>query len=180
MKRNHGLKICQSCGNEFTASQHNQKYCGSQLETGTCAFKEKRIITRVYQKSKRVPLKANCLKCGEEFQPYNTRQVLCGSRKHKTGCSYIGVKKYKKDNRRKGTLRKYNLTEEQYTEMSKKQDNKCYICKQNSVKFLCVDHCHTTGKVRDLLCHNCNTAIGHFKESKELLLSAINYLEKWN
>ena len=46
------------------------------------------------------------------------------------------------------------------------------------VMKLCVDHNHATGKVRKLLCHDCNTMIGKAKEDIQILESAINYLKK--
>lgn len=58
------------------------------------------------------------------------------------------------------------------------QGGTCAICHGTAtVGRLAVDHCHLTGKVRGLLCTNCNTALGKLKDSKELLLNAINYLE---
>jgi hypothetical protein len=52
----------------------------------------------------------------------------------------------------------------------------CQICNQTDRRELCVDHCHSTGKVRGLLCDPCNKALGLFKDSPELLNSAIKYL----
>jgi len=46
--------------------------------------------------------------------------------------------------------------------------------------LLYVDHCHSSGKVRGLLCHHCNTALGKFQDSVEVLSSAIDYLRKNN
>lgn len=76
-----------------------------------------------------------------------------------------------------------------YFDMVTAQDNKCAICGNEETRIcgvskdvnrLCIDHCHTTKKVRSLLCHSCNTGIGKFKESEELLMKAIEYLRKHN
>jgi hypothetical protein len=43
---------------------------------------------------------------------------------------------------------------------------------------MCIDHCHTTGKVRGLLCHACNRALGNFGDNIANLEQAIIYLSK--
>lgn len=76
-------------------------------------------------------------------------------------------------------LRKYNLTPEQHAAMLSAQNGVCAICKTapSGVKnFPMVDHCHTTGMVRGLLCSNCNQAIGKLKDSPDLLRAAMVYL----
>ena len=70
----------------------------------------------------------------------------------------------------------YKITLEQYGQMEKEQGNSCAIC-QRKVDKLYVDHCHTSGQIRGLLCMNCNTALGHFQDNKETLNKAIQYLE---
>lgn len=60
------------------------------------------------------------------------------------------------------------------------QQNKCAICGTDASEFnkaFAVDHCHTTGKVRGLLCWHCNTSIGKFKDDVLLLQRAIDYLQ---
>jgi len=70
----------------------------------------------------------------------------------------------------------FNITLEDYNTMLEQQDNKCCICKINYSKTYHVDHCHTTNKVRGLLCDQCNKGLGHFKDNIDYLQSAIKYL----
>lgn len=76
--------------------------------------------------------------------------------------------------------RKYGITIEQYDELLARQNNVCAICKFpcKTGRRLAVDHCHETGKIRGLLCHDCNTGIGKLKESPDLLLQAHKYLSQ--
>lgn len=83
-------------------------------------------------------------------------------------------------NREAFLKRKFNMTLEDYDILLQKQDSKCKICKIDALdlgKLLYVDHCHSTGKVRGLLCPTCNSGIGLLKESTEILESAIKYLK---
>lgn len=77
--------------------------------------------------------------------------------------------------------RKFNLSIEDYNKMFFDQKGRCKICDKHQNQFkkaLAVDHCHTTGKIRGLLCASCNTAIGHLKDDVNLLAKAINYLKE--
>lgn len=90
--------------------------------------------------------------------------------------------------RRSGTkqLTEYGITKEQYLEMSAAQNDKCACCGRpesattpsGKVKALCVDHCHKTNVVRGLLCSNCNSGLGMFKDDPAIILSAAAYLER--
>lgn len=74
---------------------------------------------------------------------------------------------------------KFNMTVEEYETMFNKQGGVCKICKLPSNKKLSIDHCHTTGKVRGLLCFTCNMGLGYFKDNDTLLNSAIKYLKNY-
>lgn len=79
--------------------------------------------------------------------------------------------------------RSYGLGFKEYEEMLFKQNGVCAICNSEPPKNqhktrLNIDHCHTTGKVRGLLCDACNRAIGLLKDSPDLLNKAINYLAR--
>ena len=76
-------------------------------------------------------------------------------------------------------LKKYNITSKEFNDFYHKQNGACGICKipQNKLKkALYVDHCHTTGKVRGLLCGHCNFLLGHAKDNIAILAEAIKYL----
>ena len=86
----------------------------------------------------------------------------------------------KKRRQRTDLLKKFNINADQYEAILKEQNGVCAIC-QNSEpcdRLLAVDHCHTTNKVRGLLCSNCNMAIGKFKDNVEYLKKAVEYMER--
>lgn len=80
--------------------------------------------------------------------------------------------------RRNGHLvRKYGITADEYDERLARQGGGCKICGRSLERIrLAVDHDHKTGKVRGILCENCNRGLGMFKDSPELLQNAIQYL----
>jgi hypothetical protein len=70
-----------------------------------------------------------------------------------------------------------------YNDLLKQQEYKCVLCARHSNEFknrFHVDHCHTTGKVRGLLCFNCNVMLGNSLENLETLQKAILYLRGLN
>ena len=77
--------------------------------------------------------------------------------------------------------RTYGITAEDYDVMYADQDGSCAICKTHQLELdrtLFVDHCHETGNVRGLLCSQCNSGLGMFKDNTQALLDAVEYLEK--
>jgi len=96
-------------------------------------------------------------------------------------------RKYKEEGRVR-RFGKYGLTEEGFFQLLSKQEGKCAICGFEFTKEMSVvdnpnkaekphiDHCHTSGNVRGLLCINCNAGLGQFKDDPQRLQSAIQYL----
>src|SRR5699024_5017510 len=75
----------------------------------------------------------------------------------------------------------YGLTTEEYWKIYNYQGGKCAICQRatGARKKLAVDHCHTTGQVRGLLCSTCNAKVlGHLRDDPNALQRAIDYLAK--
>jgi hypothetical protein len=84
-------------------------------------------------------------------------------------------------NRRKHLKAVYGITVEEYDAIYESQSGCCAICSvhqsQLSRKFH-LDHCHTTNKIRGLLCPDCNHLLGRAKDTRQILRSAIDYLDK--
>lgn len=121
-----------------------------------------------------------CGSCDKTYTPYHPRQKYCCEE-----CQRIAARKQTKkwaehnattDYVKNQNLRKYGLTLDSFNSMVDERDSKCDICKQESKLY--VDHCHSEGHVRGLLCTQCNTAIGLFKEDPIRILEAISYLKK--
>lgn len=81
-------------------------------------------------------------------------------------------------NRKRHLRALYGMTVEAYDEMAKAQEWCCAICRDPVVGPLHVDHDHATGCVRGLLCSNCNTALGKFKDDPKVLEAAIAYIAR--
>lgn len=87
----------------------------------------------------------------------------------------------------KEIARRLKLDVNEYEEMFDKQSHKCAICgceetklaRNGNPKRLSLDHNHETGKIRELLCNECNLGIGHAKENIEIIYAAIAYLNKF-
>lgn len=77
-------------------------------------------------------------------------------------------------------LNRYGISQALYDQMTSLQNNKCAICddhpKEESV--LQIDHCHFTGKIRGLLCRNCNFILGLAKDNAGILRRAAEYLSQ--
>jgi hypothetical protein len=81
---------------------------------------------------------------------------------------------------RKSKLKRhYGITQDQFDAMLMAQGNACAICRSeepSGAGSFHVDHCHTTQRVRGLLCHHCNLGLGNFKDNPESLTAALKYL----
>lgn len=74
---------------------------------------------------------------------------------------------------------RYGITLDRYEAMVREQNNQCAICEiVPTGRRLAVDHDHTTGVVRGLLCANCNRGIGNFRDNADLLALAALYVLK--
>ena len=120
-----------------------------------------------------------CRDCTKKVKrPYRQKYYL----EHKERClknsrAWASVNKDRlvKANRKSHLKCKYNLTVEAYNKLLVDHNHECKICK--STWQLSVDHCHTTGKVRGILCRKCNSALGLLKENRQAIKNLLNYIE---
>lgn len=115
-------------------------------------------------------------KYGKKWYEANKEKALALSKEY-----YQIIGKQKKleaypERRRRILKSRYGITPEQFQELYDKQLGKCAICQQTYHSTLHIDHDHSNGQIRGLLCNNCNRGIGHFKDSTELLENASKYL----
>lgn len=113
---------------------------------------------------------------------------LCGDvpvRWNQSGGYFVCAGQARKDRhaaveRRRRRLAEYGLMDGEYEQMEAAQGGKCVICKDEPAAGdkLVIDHDHSTGAVRDLLCRSCNTGLGAFRDKPELMLEAIEYLRR--
>jgi hypothetical protein len=84
-------------------------------------------------------------------------------------------------------LRNYGMSQEEYDRRVAEQNNSCALCGRSEIRIhyrtqkvqsLSVDHNHTTGENRSLLCGDCNRGLGLFRDDPELLIRAAVYLNR--
>ena len=124
----------------------------------------------------------SCKKCGEEkpitnFSPSKGckggRRPTCRACEYPPG--YHREKLYKK---------RYGISIAEYDTKLNAQNGRCAVCGSKdpgrNKDHFCVDHNHTTGQVRGLLCSDCNAALGLLQDSTVVMASALNYLHEYS
>lgn len=143
----------------------------------------------------RVCNKCKILKNSEEFGVYKYTCLSCKNIREKKRYAenrekmLENFKEYQKkldpalrdQYRRKSMLKiQYNMTLKEYEQLFESQAGKCAICKLHQDELnhtLHVDHCHKNGKIRGLLCRNCNQGLGKFFDNKEIVENLLHYLQ---
>lgn len=114
----------------------------------------------------------------KEYYQTNKERILT------QGKQYRDSTKGTKSSRKQHFKQRYNIGLEVVDELLLDCDYRCEICgdhKDDTPKqVLCVDHDHHTGKIRGMLCFNCNTGIGQLKDDTDIIQRALNYLHYYN
>lgn len=163
---------CKECGKPFVKNYKGKHiFCSKSCSTKNW-LRENKEYYKEYLKSKSdIKNKARKLKYAKD-KAY--REKIKSK-----------VREYNKRNpsiKREQHLREYGIDIKKFNEILEIQNNSCAICKQpfaNS-KHTHIDHDHITNKVRGILCSSCNLGLGKFYDNKDYLLSAIEYLRRYD
>lgn len=171
--------VCKVC-----AKVNSRAYCAANREKRNAQKKARRAANL---EKVRAQEKAYCAANAEKIKARkrahraaNLEKLQAREREYGKACYASNPEKFKVRHRKS----KYGLTDEQFKDLLLKQKNCCAICgfvfllDGGRTKAASVDHCHVTGKIRGLLCAECNYGLGKFKDSVLFLRAAADYLEK--
>lgn len=159
-------KLCRHCGIEF--ERMYAIFCSKKCSDAAGYINRKTGNTHLEERQ--------CENCGSDFIQKKSTQFCCSkscsSNLYRRNVSIDVKRKW----RRKGN---YGVTQEDWDLMFEEQSGLCKICREElkieSGRYA-IDHCHSTGIVRGILCKECNLGIGYFKDRPDLLIEASKYL----
>jgi len=169
-------KICGKCKEEkavslFSLSKCNKSGFNFYCKSCDSTIGKERTLKETLR-DKVIPFAKECPTCkttktSTEFNKCVSRKDGLDIRCKSCASQSSKIQHYKKH---------YGFTTEQAKLHLQNQYGNCKICSKETKLY--VDHNHATGKVRDLICNNCNTVIGHAKESIDVLEKTIKYLKE--
>lgn len=150
------MKICNLCQQEKPFSAFNK---AKTNKNGTICYQSK------------------CKSCYNKVGIERYHKLSIDEKRKRSSQNYMGFDYFKNYRLQKN----YGITQAIFEKMYIMQDGKCYLCERKiEGKEVKVDHCHETGKIRKLLCHNCNTSLGLLNENPVLFYKCADYLKEHN
>lgn len=140
--------------------------------------KEKSLDEFVKNKTCKSGYAQQCKSCSNAYKRWWATTPAGEIKRLQAKRRYNSSEKRKVNSRKLHLKKRYNLTVEELNEMKIQQSNKCLICELSDVELV-IDHCHETGIIRGLLCRQCNSALGLFKENIKSLENAIQHVSKY-
>lgn len=165
------IKTCSKCGrSKFLTAFHraNGMRDGHRNECKTCFA----VLQRAsYQKNRSSRIEAT-----KRWQRENRERHLESQRKRRVQ----NRERLQRESRERHLKKQYGITADGFELLVMAQFGLCAICLKEVGSELHVDHDHATGRIRGLLCGNCNRAVGQLKDRPSLARSAARYLETHN
>ncbi len=166
----------QTCGRCWQGKPESDFHAGYRGKPGTWC----QACFSAHHRGEPAPAKPvrNCTVCGDPFAPAQVRSATCSRKCKERKRRESGA------NREAHLLRKYGITQADYGRMLSEQGGGCFLCGTKPEEltagryrqYLHVDHCHDTGKVRGLLCPDCNLMIG--RRPADWFRRVADYLER--
>jgi len=183
-------KICSACSESKSVAEFNrwlksadglQRTCRDCQRAYRIKTKAHRLeYNRKYQKNHpEVNRKSNA-----KYRALHREKVLETARQYARRVRKENPEEMHKKDRRWAMFKNYGISLEQYDEILQSQNGLCAICQcppgNGNGRYLCIDHDHSTGGIRGLLCRKCNAALGLVSDSPETLNRMIAYLARTN
>jgi hypothetical protein len=163
-----GGKLCTRCKTIKPLSDFSDQKRGRYGRSPWC---KKCVIAKRLSRACTISLKEKrCSRC-KQVKPIDSFQVS-RSAPHGRQSQCIECQRWTK------IQSKYGLTKQQFEAILISQNGVCDICKIPTADSLLVDHCHSTGKVRGLLCNRCNSALGYVRDNTEIIGRLSDYIKK--
>ena len=127
------------------------------------------------------------IKADPELLERERERTRLAAQKYRARLAAEDPEKAKAIRRKQSLKHNYGITPEEVVVMLEAQGHRCKICdiellKENGARNCkrghVVDHCHTTGRIRGILCHRCNQGLGLFRDNPDFLATAIKYLQE--
>jgi hypothetical protein len=165
--------LAQKVGYRSKTKTQRMEYSRKYREDNKDILREKqKALGRRYRDANRARLNQQA----REYREANKREISKRRKQWETE----NRMRHASTQRKQLLKRTYRLTVDQWHELLQKQEGKCPICKTDDPggRNWHTDHDHATGEIRGILCSRCNIMLGHARDSVEILLAAISYLQK--
>lgn len=176
------MHICNAPFCQNSKKNTKSAYCGAheweRTKYNVKAYKELLPLWSVKRCKKHGYIRAS-----QSYKILNSNSYRCRLCKYKN--NHKPDESYKKIRQERFLIKRYGIDNDAYSIILSNQNDSCAICKTKNLNFnsrtnksrrMAVDHCHSSGKIRGILCHKCNTGLGSFQDNISILENALNYL----
>lgn len=162
------MKVCSKCGVEKSYTEFNKRASSKDGYNVWCKPCKKQYDLEYHEKNRERNVARN-----RDYKARDPEKWIAYGKEY-----YLKNKvKFSEWGRANRLMKKYGMSEADFTSLLENQGNRCAICSTDlHNENTHIDHNHNTGEVRGALCGPCNTSLGGFKDSPEILSSAYEYL----